>query len=275
MWYYFKTVILLMFLTFFLVYLGKSLAGEIGMIIALIIGISANFISYFFSDKIVLSMYGAREIKEEDFPELYNMVKYLAQRASLPMPKVYIIDEDQPNAFATGRDPKHAAVAFTRGIINLLSLEELMGVAAHELAHIKNRDILISTVAASIASAITIIIDMLRWTLIFATSRDNSRNILVDLLMIIVAPIIALLIQLAISRTREYLADKVGAQIVGNPIYLANALEKLDYYSKMIPMNRYSPATSHMFIVNPENFLVLFSTHPPIKERIKRLRQMI
>ncbi|MCS6955444.1 MAG: zinc metalloprotease HtpX [Candidatus Calescibacterium sp.] len=275
MWYYFKTILLLMVLTFFLVYLGKVIAGEIGMLIALLIGLGINFVSYFFSDKIVLSMYGGKEIKEEDFPELYNMIKSLSQKAGLPMPKVYIIDEYQPNAFATGRSPQHSAVAFTKGIINFLNYEELMGVAAHELAHIKNRDILISTVAAGITMAITIIIDILRWSIIFATTRDNNRNILAELIVILIMPIIALLIQLAISRTREYLADKTGAQIVGNPIYLANALEKLDYYAKKTPLNRYSPATSHLFIVNPENFLILFSTHPPIKERIKRLRQMI
>lgn len=275
MWYYFKTILLIMILTFFLAYVGKIAGGEIGMLIALAIGLGVNFISYFFSDKIVLTMYRAQEVKENDYPELYNMVKSLSQKAGIPMPRVYIIDEDQPNAFATGRDPKNSAVAFTRGILELLNYDELMGVTAHELAHIKNRDILISTIAAGIAMAITIVIDMLRWTIIFTTSKDNERNILADLILIFVAPIIALLIQLAISRTREYLADKTGAQIVGNPIYLANALEKLDYYSKQIPLNRYSPATSHMFIVNPENFLALFSTHPPIKERIRRLRSMI
>ncbi|MCS7165195.1 MAG: zinc metalloprotease HtpX [Candidatus Calescibacterium sp.] len=275
MWYYFKTILLIMILTFFLAYVGKIAGGEIGMLIALAIGLGVNFISYFFSDKIVLTMYRAQEVKENDYPELYNMVKSLSQKAGIPMPRVYIINEDQPNAFATGRDPKNSAVAFTRGILELLNYEELMGVTAHELAHIKNRDILISTIAAGIAMAITILIDMLRWTIIFTTSKDNERNILADLILIFVAPIIALLIQLAVSRTREYLADKTGAQIVGNPIYLANALEKLDYYSKQIPLNRYSPATSHMFIVNPENFLALFSTHPPIKERIRRLRSMI
>lgn len=275
MWYYFKTILLIMILTFFLVYIGKMIGGEIGMFVALLIGLGINFISYFFSDKIVLSMYRAQEIKENNFPELYNMVKLLSQKAGIPMPRVYIIDEDQPNAFATGRDPKNSAVVFTRGIIQLLNYDELMGVTAHELAHIKNRDILISTITAGIAMAITIVVDMLRWTIIFTTSRDNERNVLADLILIFVAPIIALLIQLAISRTREYLADKTGAQIVGNPIYLANALEKLDHYARQIPLNRYSPATSHMFIVNPENFLALFSTHPPIKERIRRLRSMI
>ncbi|MFN4220582.1 MAG: zinc metalloprotease HtpX [bacterium] len=259
-----------MTLTFILVYIGKILAGEIGMVTALLIGLGINFISYFFSDKIVLSMYKAKEIKENDNPMLYNMVKSLAQKANLPMPRVYIIDEMQPNAFATGRDPKNSAVAFTKGILNLLDYEELMGVTAHELAHIKNRDILISTIVAGIVSTITIIVDIFRWSLIFATSRDNDRNILADLLLIIITPIIAILIQMAVSRTREYLADKTGAQIVGNPIYLANALEKLDQYSKQIPMQRYSPSTSHLFIVNPENLLNLFSTHPPIKERIKR-----
>lgn len=275
MWYYFKTTILLVLLTFVLVYIGKIYAGEIGMIIALIVGLGINAISYFFSDKIVLSLYGAKEIKESDNPELYNMVRSLANKANLPMPKVYIIDEYQPNAFATGRDPHHSAVAFTKGILNMLSYEELMGVAAHELAHIKNRDILLSTVVAALVTAITVIIDIIRFSLIFGSNRQDNRNIFAELLMILVTPLIAILIQLAISRTREYLADKVGAQIVGNPIYLANALEKLDQYAKKIPLNRYSPSTSHLFIVNPENFLQLFSTHPPIKERIKRLRQMI
>ncbi|MFN3478258.1 MAG: zinc metalloprotease HtpX, partial [bacterium] len=243
--------------------------------IALVTGLGINFISYFFSDKIILSMYKAREIKESDNPMLYNMIKSLAQKANLPMPKVYIIDEIQPNAFATGRDPKNSAVAFTKGILNILDYEELTGVTAHELAHIKNRDILISTIVAGIVSTITVIIDIFRWSLIFATSRDNDRNILADLLLTIITPIIAILIQMAVSRTREYLADKTGAQIVGNPIYLANALEKLDQYSRRIPMQRYSPSTSHLFIVNPENLFNLFSTHPPIKERIKRLKQMI
>lgn len=264
-----------MTLTLLLVYIGQIFAGQVGMIIAFIIGMVINFVSYYFSDKIVLSMYRAKEVKENDYPELYNMVRFLAQKAGLPMPKVYLIDELQPNAFATGRNPQNSAVAFTKGILNLLSYEELMGVTAHELAHIKNRDILISTIVAGIVTAITSIIDIFRWSLIFTTSRDNDRNFLADLILITIAPIIALLIQLAISRTREYLADKIGAQIVGNPLYLANALEKLDQYSKQIPLTRYSPSTSHLFIVNPETFFNLFSTHPPIKERIKRLKQMI
>lgn len=275
MWYYFKTILLLSLLTLFLVYLGKAISGQIGMLIGLAIGITINFISYFFSDKIILTIYGAREIKPEDNPKLYNMVKYLSQRANLPMPKIYITEELQPNAFATGRNPQNSAVCFTKGILQLLNEDELIAVAAHELAHIKNRDILISTIAASLATAITTIIDMFRWTLLFTSSKEDNRTILFDIILIIIAPIIALLVQLAISRTREYLADKVGSEIVGNPIYLANALEKLDRYTQQIPMQRYSPATSHMFIVNPSNLLILFSTHPPIKERIKRLRQMI
>ncbi|MEN3014899.1 MAG: zinc metalloprotease HtpX [bacterium] len=274
MWYYFKTIFLLAIMTSILVFIGKSVAGHTGMIVALAIGLLINFISYYFSDKIVLSFYGAKEITQESNPQLYNMVKALAQKANLPMPKVYIIDEYQPNAFATGRNPKNSAIAFTKGIIQLLSYEELMGVTAHELAHIKNRDILVSTIAAGIASSISIIGDIVRWSIIFATSKDNERNVLAELGTILIAPIVAFLIQMAVSRTREYLADKTGAEIVGNPLYLASALEKLDHYSKQIPLSHYSPATSHLFIVNPVNFLSLLSTHPPIKERIKRLKQM-
>jgi len=273
MWYYFKTGILIAILSLILLYIGEMIGGKIGLTIALIFSFIVNFVSYYFSDKIILSYYRAKQINYQDYPELYNLVKYLADRASLPMPKIYIIDEDQPNAFATGRNPKNSAVAFTTGILNLLNKQELMGVIAHELAHIKNRDILLSTIVAGIATAVSYITEMITWSLLLGRN-DENRNIFLHLITIIITPIIVLLIQLAVSRTREYLADRTGAMIVGNPLYLASALEKLDFYSKNIPLSKLSPQTSHLFIVNPESISSLFSTHPPIKDRIKKLREM-
>jgi heat shock protein HtpX len=238
-----------------------------------------NFVSYWFSDKIVLRMYGAREVGEAEAPELYGIVRRLVQRAGLPMPKVYVMDEDQPNAFATGRNPEHGAVAVTTGIMRILSREELEGVIAHELSHIKHRDILVGTVAATIAGAISYLAQMAQWAMIFGGRRDDEgegENPIAALVMMIVGPIAAMMVQMAISRSREYGADEGGARIGGNPLSLANALKKLSMASQRIPMEA-NPATSHLFIVNPlrgGGLLKLFSTHPPIEERIARLEQM-
>lgn len=275
-----KTFILMAGLTVLLVLVGKWLGGQSGMILAFMIAMGMNFVSYWFSDKIVLKMYGAREIGPSDAPQLYSLVQELAIRAELPMPRVYIIEGDQPNAFATGRNPEHGAVAVTEGILRILSREELAGVIAHELGHIKNRDILIGSVAATIAGAISMIANMAHWTLIFggrSSDDEEGGNPLGALLMIILAPIAAMLIQMAISRSREYLADEAGARISGNPNYLASALRKLQMASQRIPMEA-KPATAHMFIVNPLSgggLVSLFSTHPPIEKRIERLQNML
>lgn len=274
----FKTMVLLVTLTVMFIFIGALLGGRSGMTIALFMALAMNFFAYWFSDKIVLRMYGAKEVSEAEAPELYSIVRTLAQRAGLPMPKVYIIDADQPNAFATGRNPRHGAVAVTTGIMRLLDRNELAGVIAHELSHIKNRDILVSTIAATIAGAISYLAQMAQWAMIFGGRRDDDEagNPVAALVMMIVAPIAAMLVQLAISRTREYGADAGGARIVGNPLYLANALKKLHYASQRIPLEA-NPATSHMFIVNPLSggtLVKLFSTHPPIEERIARLEAM-
>lgn len=273
-----KTMVLLVTLTVMFIFIGALLGGKSGMTIALFMALAMNFFAYWFSDKIVLRMYGAKEVSEAEAPELHSIVRTLAQRAGLPMPKVYIIDADQPNAFATGRNPGHGAVAVTTGIMRLLDRNELAGVIAHELSHIKNRDILVSTVAATIAGAISYLAQMAQWAMIFGGRRDDDEggNPIAALVMMIVAPIAAMLVQLAISRTREYGADAGGARIVGNPLYLANALKKLHYASQRIPLEA-NPATSHMFIVNPLSggtFVKLFSTHPPIEERIARLEAL-
>ncbi|GBE31167.1 MAG TPA: zinc metalloprotease HtpX [Nitrospirae bacterium] len=272
----FKTIVLMITLTVMLVAIGGLLGGRTGMTFALIIAFGLNFFSYWFSDRIVLRMYKAKQVSEAEKPELYSIVRRLAQRAGLPMPKVYIINEDQPNAFATGRNPEHGAVAVTSGIISILTLEELEGVIAHELTHIKHRDILVGSIAATIAGAISYVAQMAQWAMIFGGGDDDDGNPIVAIVMMIVAPIAALLVQMAISRSREYGADKGGASISGNPLYLANALKKLHVASQQIPM-RANPATSHMFIVNPlKSGIVarLFSTHPPIEERIRRLESM-
>lgn len=238
-----------------------------------------NFASYWFSDKIILKMYRAREVNESAAPELYGLVRRLATQAGLPMPKVYLIPGDQPNAFATGRNPEHAAVAITDGILRILNREELEGVIGHELAHIKNRDILIGTVAATIAGAISMLATMAQWAMIFGGGRnddDEGGGILSYLVMLIVAPIAAMLIQMAISRSREYLADEAGARIAGNPRSLASALRKLDAAAKRIPLQA-NPATAHMFIVSPlrgGGFASLFSTHPPMAKRVARLENL-
>ncbi len=266
-------------LTLMLVAIGGILGGRSGMTFALLMAFGMNFITYWFSDKIVLRMYRARAVSEAETPELYEIVRRLAHRAELPMPKVYVIDEEQPNAFATGRNPEHAAVAVTNGIMRILSREELEGVIAHELSHVKHRDILVSTVAAAIAGAISYLAQMAQWAMIFGGGRrndDEGGSPFAAIVMMIVGPIAAMLIQMAISRSREYGADESGARLSGNPLYLANALRKLQAASQRIPMDA-NPATSHMFIVNPLSgggIIKLFSTHPPIEERIARLESM-
>ncbi len=274
-----KTFILLVTLTLVLVWVGAALGGKQGMTIALLFALGMNFFSYWFSDKIVLRMYGARPVSEGEAPELYGIVRALSQKAGIPMPKVYLIDQDQPNAFATGRNPSHAAVAVTTGIMRILSRQELEGVIGHELAHIRNRDILISTIAATIAGAVSYLAQMAQWAMIFGGHRgddDEGGNPIAAFVMMIVGPLAALIIQMAISRSREYAADSGGAEIAGNPRYLSGALRKLHVAAQQIPM-RTNPATSHMFIVNPFSgggILKLFSTHPPIEERIARLEAM-
>jgi heat shock protein HtpX len=262
-------------LTALLVWAGGAVGGRSGMFIAFAIAMAMNFGSYWFSDKIVLRMYNAREVTERDAPELYSLVRNLATRASLPMPKVYLIPGDQPNAFATGRDPEHAAVAATEGIMRALSREELSGVMGHELAHVKNRDILIGTIAATIAGAISY---LAQFAMFFGGRSDDDEggNPIAGLLMIILAPFAAMLIQMAISRSREYIADADGARIAGNPRYLSNALRKLHNAAQQIPLAA-SPATAHMFIVSPltgGGIMSLFSTHPPMEKRIEKLESM-
>ena len=272
-----KTAFLLTALTLLLIFIG-SRWGENGMIIAFIIAAGMNFFSYFYSDKLALAMYRAQPVTREQLPRAYEVVERMTGRLGLPMPKMYVIPTDSPNAFATGRNPKHASVAVTHGILQLLTDEELEGVLAHELGHVRNRDILTSSIAATLAGAITLIARMGWWAEMFGGygggDRDRRGGGLSMLFMLILAPIAAMLIQLAVSRSREYEADATGAHITGNPYALASALEKLDAYSKRIPMPG-SPTTAHLFIVEPllsrESFANLFSTHPPIRKRIERL----
>lgn len=273
-----KTMVLLVLLTLILVWAGAAFGGKQGMTIALILAIGMNFFAYWFSDKIVLRMYGAREVTEAEAPELFGIVRRLTQKAQMPMPRIYMMEEDQPNAFATGRNPKHAAVAVTTGIMRILGHDELAGVIGHELSHIRHRDILISTIAATIAGAISYLAQMAQWAAIFGHRGDDDEggSPIAALVMMIVGPIAALIVQMAISRSREYAADEGGARLAGNPRYLSNALRKLDSASRKVPMDA-NPATSHMFIVNPLSgggLLKLFSTHPPIEERIARLETM-
>lgn len=275
----FKTTILLAVLTAILVWAGDALGGRGGAVTALIFAGIMNFGAYWFSDRIVLAMYGAKGVSEADAPQLYGIVKDLTMRAGLPMPRVYIMDNDTPNAFATGRNPRHAAVAVTTGIMRILNREELSGVIGHELAHIRNRDILISTVAATVAGAISYLAHMAQWVAIFGGRGNDERggNPIALILMMVIAPLAATIIQLAISRSREYGADETGASISGNPLYLANALRKLETANRRLPMAEANEATAHMFIVNPLSgggLLTLFSTHPPIQERVKRLEAM-
>ncbi|MGA1864802.1 MAG: zinc metalloprotease HtpX [bacterium] len=278
----FKTALLMIALTVLLVLAGGALGGRQGLVFALIMATMMNFFTYWFSDKIVLKMYKAREISREEDPELYDIVSKLAERADLPMPKVYICPQDTPNAFATGRNPKHAAVAVTRGIRSILTREELSGVLGHELAHVQHRDILIGSIAAVIAGAITFLASIARWGLIFGgiggsrRDRGGEGNILAYLIMMILAPIAAMLIQMAISRSREYAADAGGAKISGNPLGLASALRKLQIANRQMPMHA-NPSTAHMFIMNPlsaRGIQNLFSTHPNSEERIARLERM-
>jgi heat shock protein HtpX len=275
----FKTVFFLTLLTLLLILAGGWIGGREGMVIAFSIALAMNFVTYWFSDRIVLAMYKAKQVTRADYPKLFTIVSNLSTKAGLPMPKVYVMPVETPNAFATGRDPSHAAVAATEGIIRLLSDDELEGVIAHELSHVRNRDTLVMTAVATIAGAIYMLSDMARFAMIFGGRGDNDRdggNPMAALAMIILAPITATMIQLAISRSREYMADDSGADICGRPLSLANALRKLHGYSRRMPMEA-NPVTAHMFIVNPltgRGFLSLFSTHPPIERRIARLEEL-
>jgi heat shock protein HtpX len=280
----FRTTILLAALTALVVWIGHMFGGANGAVIALVLAGAMNFFSYWFSDKIVLKMYGAQEISPNDDPELYGIVRELAGRAGLPMPRVYVIPEETPNAFATGRNPEHAAVAVTQGIRRILDKRELAGVLAHELTHVKNRDILISSIAATLAGAISYLAHMAQWAAIFGGgSRDREEggsNIFGLLFMMIVAPLAAMLIQMAVSRSREYMADAGGAKVSGDPLALASALRKLHMGAQNIPLqvsNATASSTAHMFIVNPLSaggLANLFSTHPAMEERIARLEAM-
>lgn len=273
-----KSTFLLALLTIFLVFIGSYFGGRNGMVVAFVLSVAFNFGTYFFSDKLALSMYRAQPVTREQLPRVYAVVERLSAKQGLPVPKVYVIPSESPNAFATGRNPQHASVAVTHGILNLLDDEELEGVLAHELGHVRNRDILTSSIAATLAGAITMLARMGYWASLFGgyggrDNRDRGGG-LTGLLMLILAPIAATLIQLAISRSREYEADATGAKETGNPYALARALQKLDSYSRRIPLQA-SPSTAHLFIVAPllgsGGFANLFSTHPPIKDRIHRL----
>ena len=278
-----KTAVLMALMMALLVVLGGAIGGKGGAMMMFVVSLAMNFFSYWFSDSIVLRMYGARPLTEREAPELYHLVADLAARAGLPMPKVCLIESMTPNAFATGRSPSHAAVAVTRGIVGILSREELSGVLAHELSHIKHRDTLISTIAAAMGSAISMLAYMAQWSAIFGRSDDDegAGGIVGTLLAVLVAPLAAMLIQLAISRSREYDADKAGGEICGNPRYLARALEKISSAAQALPPMREAearPATSNLFIINPlagsrQAFMSLFSTHPPTAERIQRLEE--
>jgi heat shock protein HtpX len=276
----FKTAMLLAVLTAMLVLLGGAFGGRQGMLVAFVLALLMNFFSYWFSDKIVLAMYGAQRIEEAQAPVLHAILRRLTTRAGIPMPPVYLIPTDTPNAFATGRNPSHAAVAVTEGILRILDEEELEGVLAHELSHVKNRDVLISTIAATLAGAITYLAHMAQWAAMFGgrsgDDEDRGGNPIALILMAVLAPIAAMLVQLAVSRAREFQADAAGARMAGKPWGLAKALEKLQMANEAVPM-AVNPSTAHLFIVNPlsGNVLMrLFSTHPPLEERIARLRAM-
>lgn len=274
----FRTTILLAIMTGLIIWIGQLLGGRQGMIIALIFAAGMNFFSYWYSDKLVLKMYRAQEVTPQQVPELYEMVQSLSRTAGLPMPKLYVIPKEAPNAFATGRNPEHAVVAVTEGLLRIMERDEIRGVLAHELAHVKNRDILIGSIAATMAGAIMMLATMARWSAIFGGGSSNDdeggAGIIGLIALSIIGPMAAMIIQMAISRSREYLADATGASFAGNPEGLARALEKLGSYSKRLPMDA-NPSTAHMFIVNPlsgKSMLSLFSTHPPLEERIARLR---
>jgi heat shock protein HtpX len=276
-----RTAVLLALLTALVMFMGQALGGRGGLVIAFVLAMVMNVGSYWFSDKIVLAMYRARELPPEDAPAVHRIVEELAAKANIPKPRIYLIPDDSPNAFATGRNPAHAAVAVTQGIMNLLSPEELAGVLAHELGHVRNRDILIQSVAGVLAGVIMYVANMLQWGALFGMGRSDDEEgggggALGAIALAIIAPIAASLIQMAISRSREYLADDTGAAL-SNPLYLASALGKLDAWSRQVPMSAGNQATAHMFIVNPfsgASMASLFSTHPPIEERIARLRDM-
>ena len=278
-----KTAILLGALTGLLMFIGGFFGGQQGVVLAFFFALVLNFGSYWFSDTLVLKMYQAQPVSESEAPELYAMVKHLAMKASLPMPRVFIVPGDTPNAFATGRNEHHAVVAVTEGLLRILNRDELEGVLAHELTHIKQKDILIGSIAATLAGAIVMLANMAQWAAMFGgASRDNEEGgsggggVISLILMAILAPLAASIIQMAISRSREYLADAGGARVSGKPYGLANALEKLSRASQAIPMDA-NPSTAHMFIVNPltgRSLMNLFSTHPPIEERIARLKSM-
>jgi heat shock protein HtpX len=274
---YFKTTLLLGVLTGMLMMFGNLLGGQNGMLIALLIAGGMNFFSYWFSDKIVLAMYRAQPVTESDAPDLYHIVRKLTEKAGMPMPKVYVIPEESPNAFATGRSPKHAAVAATVGIMRILNKEELEGVMAHELMHVANRDTLISTIAATFAGAIAYLASMAKWAAIFGGSRDddNRGGLVGSIAMAIIAPLAAMIVQMAISRSREYAADEGAGKLCGKPLSLASALNKLHQGVSRIPMTHGTPATSSLFIVNPftGGIAGLFSTHPPMEKRIAKLEQ--
>ena len=278
-----KTAFLLTVLTLMFVAIGRLLGGQQGMIMAFGFALLMNLGAYWFSDKIVLAMYRARPVVEGEAPELVGAVRHLAQLSNMPMPKIYIIPSQTPNAFATGRSPKHAAVAATEGILRMLNQDELIGVMAHELSHVRNRDVLISTIAAAIAGAIYWLIDMARWSLMFGGGRDREREgggaigVVAFLVISIVAPIAAMLVQMAISRSREYQADESGARLCRKPLALASALEKLHSAAARHPLEGANPATAHLFIVNPfsaRGLMNLFSTHPPVERRIEILHNL-
>ena len=273
-----RTTILLAAMTALILWIGQIFGGRQGMIIALLFAAGMNFFSYWYSDRIVLKMYRAREVDPSQAPELYEIVESLCRKAGLPMPKLFVVPSDAPNAFATGRNPEHAVVAVTQGLLKMMDRDEVSGVLAHELAHVKNRDILIGSIAATMAGAIMVLASMARWTAIFrggTRSDDQGGGGAIGLIaMSILAPLAAMIIQMAISRSREYLADSSGSGFAGNSEGLARALEKLGRYSKKIPLHA-NPSTAHMFTVNPlsgRSLLSLFSTHPPLEERIARLR---
>jgi len=276
----FRTFLLLLALTLLFIWIGQLIAGQTGMMIAFILALAMNFLSYWYSDKIVLSIYRAKPLFPQSAPQVYKAVEELCQEANLPVPRIYYINTDMPNAFATGRNPRNSAICVTRGLLNIMDYEELKGVLAHELAHIKNRDTLIQTVAATIAAAIMVLANMARWAMFFggySNDRERGANPLALLIVAIVAPVAALLIQMAISRQREFHADANGAKFAKNPLGLANALIKLEEYSKH---RKYAvpPATAHLFIVNPlreGSIASLFSTHPPIAVRVERLKRMV